>query len=196
MSETTMTRAELAEQVAYYKHLAEAATAREQTFRKQLVAAAHAEYLAEGITPTWRIQGLGVVSGTTRDDAIAVADQAVLTDWVRAHHPEHIVESIAPVFVNQLLKTCTVDDGLVVTPGGDEVAGLKFVAGGQFKGISCRFDDTAKTNFAGLAEMALARVTLFTEGTAPSTDDSQMAGEVPPAAADPMGAFFAAAETA
>jgi hypothetical protein len=165
-----LTRAQLTEQVAYYKALAEQAGKRERAFRAELTAQAEKEW-REGSAPTWRIAGLGTVSSSIVNDAVVVDDEAALLAWVKEHNPDEVVtrEEVAAPYRNALLKNARVDEatGALVNAAGEVVPGIKLVAGGQFKGISFLFGDDTKAAYAQAAEEALSRVALrITDTTA------------------------------
>jgi hypothetical protein len=164
-----LTRAQLAEQVGYYKALAEQAGKAEKRYRAVLTAQAEAEY-RQGTAPTWRIPGIGTVSTSIAQDAVVVVDEAALLAWVEVHQPDHVEtrKQVAAVYLNALLKNARLnEDGALVNAAGDVVPGLKMVPGGQFKGISFLFADDTKAAYAQVAEDALSRVALRTEADTP-----------------------------
>lgn len=173
-----LTRAQLAEQVGYYKALAEQAGKAEKRYRAALTAQAEAEY-RQGTAATWRIPGIGTVSTSIVNDAVVVDDEAALLAWVEKHEPDHVEtrKQVAAVYLNALLKNARIDEetGALVNAAGDPVPGLKLVPGGQFKGISFLFADGAKAAYADVAADALSRVALRPEVPAESTGSADAA---------------------
>ena len=171
-----LTRAQMAEQVAYLEQLAAEAKTMAGTYRARLTAQAEQAYLAGEGAATWRINGLGTISTSLAQDAVAVDDEATLLAWVKANHPEWVQEVIAAGPRAALLKTIRVDaEGALVYGKGDDaqvVPGVKPVPGGQFRGLSFRFPDDTKETYAGLARDALARIQLTPEPAEPTTGEA------------------------
>lgn len=169
---TRLTRAQLTEQVAFYKALAARATARENEYRATMTAQAEREWREEGSAPTWRVAGLGTVSASLTQDAVVVDDEAALLAWVKQHKPDEVEtkEQIVATYRNALLKSIRVDaeTGALVNAAGDPVPGVKLVPGGQFRGVSFLFDDETKEAYGQVAKEALSRIALRTEPTLPA----------------------------
>lgn len=183
-----MTRAQRAEQIAYLEELAAAAKEAAALHRTALKSAAADEYQREGAAPTWRVKGIGVISGRVKNDAVTVTDPVDFAAWVKAHRPDEIetIERVRPTFATAVLKGCHVnDDGLVVTANGDEIAGVTVVPGGTFEGIGIKLDPEAREAYGELARTALAAVQLAPELQPPAP------GLVPEARPAPVAAFLA-----
>ena len=191
----TMNRADLAEQVAYLEAVADEARERAAQYRATLESAAGDEYREQKVAPTWRVPGLGVVSGRVRNDTVRISNADDFLAWMRAHRPDDVetIERVRPVVEKALLGGCHLnDDGLVVTAAGDEIAGVEIVRGGQFAGIACKFDSEAKAAYRELARTALARIGLTPESAMPA-DDGQGAAAAGDGPAPEVAAFLATA---
>lgn len=199
MTDKPMTRAEVAEQIAYLEALAVQAKEAAGVYRDRLKSEAADELRTQGTSASWRVNGLGTIAGREKHDAVQVSDPADFLAWVKAHKPEQVelVERVNPTYAAAVLKGCHLnDEGLLVTAAGDEIAGVKFVRGGQFDGIGITIDAAAKETYAELARIALARIGLTPQSQvpAPAADDGEKPAAVAaflatPAPADPATAW-------
>jgi hypothetical protein len=181
-----MTRAERAEQIAFLEALAEQAKKAAAVHRAAFETGIGDEYRREKAAPTWRVPDFAVISGRVKHAVMRIADPADFLAWMKAHRPDDVeqVERVKPTVQSAILKGCTVNgDGLVVTAGGDEIAGVEFVPGGAFEGIAITFEKSAKEAYAELARNALEAVSLKPAqadqpvAAAPFAGDAQVDGD-------------------
>jgi hypothetical protein len=163
-----MNRANRAEQVAFYRALAEQAKAMADQYEAAFASGIGDEYRAEGTAPTWRVKDLVTISGRVTNAAVRISNPGDFLAWVKAHRPEDVetIERVKPAVQSAILKGCHPgdDDTSVVTAGGDEIAGVEWMPGGVFQGVSFKFDPSAKEAYAELARTALDQLTLSPAG--------------------------------
>ncbi len=142
---TAPTRADLAHRALFWDAVAGEAKTRAGVARKELDAQAKAEFAATGAAPTWRVPGVGTIPLSLTQDTVVVDDEHTYLEWVAEHHPSEVetVRRVRPAFDEVLRKS------LAQEPR--DVPGLRFVPGGQPKGISVRASADAKASAGALA---------------------------------------------
>lgn len=178
-----LNRAEMAEQVAFYRALAAEAARKADQYEARFETAIGDEYRRERTAPTWRVPGFGAISGRVKHAAMKVSNAGDFLAWFKAHRPDDVetVERVKSTVTSAVLKGCHVnDDGVIVTAGGDEIAGVEYVPGGAFEGVAFTFDRATKEAYAELARTAIDRLSLR-----PAEDEQPVpaAPYVPPAGA-------------
>lgn len=134
-----MNRAELVEQVLLWSAVADQAKARAAAAREALNEAAAQELVVNGSAPTWRIPGLGVVPLRLSSDQVVVDDEALYLDFVQAEYPTEVVLIVRPAFHAALLAAAAEAGDPPVDPTtGQIIPGLRFIPGGQPRGVSVR----------------------------------------------------------
>ena len=176
-----LTRAQLTEQVAFYRALAAAAADREKEYKDRLASQAQDEWRTEGAAPSWRVASMGVVSSAVTQDAVVVNDERALLAWAKKHKPDEVetVERVTQTYRNALLKNIRTDPktGKLVNAAGAPVDGVALVPGGHFKGISFLFSDETKATYEQVAAEALSRIALRTEPAEPAPVPGAAAGD-------------------
>ena len=183
---TELNRRQIAEQIAYLEALAEQAKKAAEVHRARLESTAGDEYRKEGAAPSWSVKDLVTIYGRVSNSQVAVGDPADFLAWVKAHKPDEVevIERVRPVYQSAVLKGCSLsDDGQVVTAGGDEIAGVRYIPGGTFLGIGCKFDSAAKQTYGEVAREALSRIALAPSPVEPGTEPSVVNMPVPDAVA-------------
>jgi hypothetical protein len=192
-----MNRADRAEQIAYLEALAAEATAAAAVHRAALESEAGDEYRRQKTRPSWEVPGFGTIAGKVRHSVVRVANPDDFLAWMKAHRPEDVevvpaTEQVRPATTKAILKGCKAnDDGVIVTAGGDEIAGVEIIPGGEFEGIACTFKAETKAAYRELARTALARISLTPESAAQPAGDAKVdedQGAAAAAAPDPWSA--------
>lgn len=162
-ADPAMSRADRAEQIAFYRAVAAEAKKKADQYEAGFESAIGDEYRREKTAPTWRVKGLVTISGRTKNSGYRVSDASDFLAWVKAHRPAEVetIEQVRDTFRTAVLKGCTVNgDGLIVTKDGDELAGVEYVPGGAFQGVSFAFETSAKEAYSELARTSLERLAL------------------------------------
>lgn len=133
---TDITRAQAVEAVLACDAIAAAAKERAGIYRAFLQGQAGQEYRDQGTAPSWKIPAVGRVTLPITEPTVFVENEAALTAWVQAHHPEHVYAVVRGAFVEHLRKTALVDDDTVLTPDGEPIPGLACRPGGSPKSVS------------------------------------------------------------
>lgn len=154
-----MNRAELVDKALYFDALAAAAAAKAAEARAELAAQARAEHAEQGAAPTWRTLS-GTVSLAITQPAYAVDDPQVFADYVAGRAPSEVQElrQVRPAYSSQLLKALAKRGDVPVDSDGVIVPGLRYLEGGQPKGVSILSSTETKAGFAELAAAALDRL--------------------------------------
>lgn len=151
-------RDQLAAEAVWWDAVADEATARGAQARKQLETQARAEFTRDRAAPTWRIPGIGTVPLNLANDRVDVVDANAFTAWVTARFPEQIETTtttrVRPAY-ETVVRKAALKRGAACDEQGEVIPGLKFVPGGQPKGIAVRATDDAKASAAALAGAAL-----------------------------------------
>jgi hypothetical protein len=164
---TTLTRAEAARAVLALEAIAQGAKEKAATYRAYLQHQANTELREQGTAPSWNIPTVGRVTLPLSKEAIYVSDASALTEWVVNTHPEEVYPVVRPAFLDYLLAHCRgVDDGLVVTPGGESIPGLAVRAGGSPASVRVVADPDLKR---ALVERARD---MFLDGTFPALPEA------------------------
>lgn len=160
----TMSRADRAEQVALWRAIAEQAKTRADQCEAGFESAIGDEYRVEGAATTWRVKDLVTISGRTSNASARIADNGDFLAWMKAHRPEDVetIERVKPTAQSAILKGCHPDAGgtAVLTAAGDEIAGVEWVPGGTFQGVSFKFEPSAKAAWSEAARDLLDRLLL------------------------------------
>lgn len=162
-AEPELNRAEIAEQVAFYRALAEQAQLRADQYEARFESAIGDEYRRHRTAPTWRVKDLVTISGRTANASVSVSNAADFLAWFKAHRPDDVetVEQVKGAVKSAVLKGCSPNaDGVIITAGGDEIAGVQWNPGGAFKGVSFAFEASAKEAYGELARGALDALAL------------------------------------
>jgi hypothetical protein len=147
-------RAALVRDAVWWDCVAEQAKARAQAARQVLAAEASAELERDGIAPTWRIPGLGTVPLGVTSDTVVVDDADAYTKWVADRYPTEVetVAHVRGVFDGHLRRAAAERGDPPCDPKtGKVIPGLRFVAGGQPRGIQIRPDSAAKEALSQVA---------------------------------------------
>lgn len=174
-----MTRAERIQRIIWLGRLAAAAAAEAKTERVALEADAGAEYVGQGVAPTYRMPDIATVSSRIARDTVDVIDPAALLDWVTKRHPTEVEPTIRPAFVDRLRKTVRPDGTNVVDAAGERIPGLRYRAGGRFIGVTVKVDDAAGEVFDALAVEALAAAELTVSPAVTGQLAELVGGETP-----------------
>ncbi|WP_431728641.1 hypothetical protein [Verrucosispora sp. TAA-831] len=159
-----MSRAALILSVLRYEALAKACKAR-------LARLAESEYRQEGIKPTWKADG-ATVSSSTSNPHVAVTDPAAFLAYVETRFPTEVetVRQPRPAWSQRFLEQVAERGHPACDAQGEEIPGLEWRAGGEWKGISIRATPEMK---ALLAEEA--------------ADEAAAVGDTQPQAVAPVG---------
>lgn len=142
-----MNRFEMIRRTLMWESVAAAAKAKANALRDDLTADARAEYAEQGTAPTWRLPDIGTVTLPVSREVVYVADEAALTAWVKAFHPEEVEVRyrVRDSFMTALLADCRGDEnGVVWMREGALVPGLAVRDGGQPGSLSFRPTAVAK----------------------------------------------------
>lgn len=156
-----MTRFETIRRTLIWEQVAAAAKARAAALREELTADARAEYAEQGTAPTWRLPDIGTVTLPVSKQSVYVADEAAVTEWVKAHYPEEVetLERVRPAFLGALLAAVEPAGDVVCVPlSGAVIPGLAVRAGGQPQSLSFRPSTAARAVAAAGAEQLLQGV--------------------------------------
>lgn len=166
-----MNKAETAKTALFWDEVAREAKARADQFRADMTAQQQAELDRDGVAPTWRIPGFGLVSLGIEQDSVTVTDERAFLRWVAAAHPSEVetVHRVRPSWGSHFLKYLA-KRGETVDDEGTVIPGLEFRPGGAPRGAAIRADAAAKTETADLARAFL---------------DSLSSTEPPPAGGEP-----------
>lgn len=146
-----MNRAELAHAVLLWEAIAARAGAEAATARAALEADARAELERDGTAPTWRIPGLATVPLGTTKPRVDVVDGDAYMVWLLDRYPDEVQPSVRPAFDIRLRAEAAKLGDPVDPRTGELIPGLRFVPGGQAKGVSVRAADGVKERMAAEA---------------------------------------------
>lgn len=155
-----MNRADLTSQILLYEQLAAAARAKAAAYREQLDTDARAEYAAQGMAPTWRMQDVGTVTLPVSTEQIHLADRKALLEYAASRPPIEdavaAVLDIKPDWQRDLEKHLVADGDLVVdTRTGEIVPGYAVRPGGQALALTIRPTTDARAVARNYAETLL-----------------------------------------
>lgn len=136
--------------------------------RRDLKADAAAEFIKEGMAPTWKADGITAAASRTHD-RVEIADEDEFMVWLLENHPEWVrtvVVPINPEQIKQYLASLATfgpsleEDEPMPEPGRSaptyaRVPGLLWVRGGEFKTVSVTVETPVKRELAKLARTAL-----------------------------------------
>jgi hypothetical protein len=152
-----MNTLDLVESALYLDAVAAAATAKAKAVRETLAVQARAEYEQRGAAPTWRTAS-GTVSLAISQPTFVVEDRQAFMNWVAQHHPFEVEEitRVRPAYETQILRILAAGGEDPVVDGDLIVEGVRYVPGGQPRGVSIRGTDKAKADNALLADVFLS----------------------------------------
>lgn len=141
-----MNRAEIARAIAACEALA-------KTLRRKLITEAEAEYIGEGMVPSWKLPGI-TVSGSTTNPSVVVVDEPAFLAWVAERYPTEVetIRRVRPAWQGRFLDGVVERGNPPCDPQGEEIPGLEWRAGGTFNGISMRVNAATKALIASHAD--------------------------------------------
>lgn len=143
-----MNRAQTARAIAACETMA-------KELRKALTADAEAEYLEQGVIPTWRLPGI-TVAGSTTNPTVAIVNEVAFLAWVAERYPTEVervvITRARPAWQSAFLSGVVARGEPACDEQGEEIPGLEWRAGGGFGGISLRADSATKALIKAHAE--------------------------------------------
>jgi hypothetical protein len=149
-------RAEMTRRVLLLEAAAAELKTRAATIRADLGASARTEHAEQGTAPTWRLQDIGTWTLPVSKEAVYVADEAALLEWVKAEPARldevvETIERVKPWYVAELLRLVRIVEEQVIDDDGTIVPGLAVRPGGVAQTLSFRADPLAKAVAADAA---------------------------------------------
>lgn len=154
----THTRADLAGAVLLWSAIASEAHDQAVAARAELERDARADLEANGAAPTWRIAGMCTVPLATTTAQVVVDDPAAYTRWLEQRYPTKVETLTRPLdaFDVAFRRTLAAGGDPPCDPAtGELVPGLRFVAGGEPRGVSVRPEPGVKARMAAQARTLL-----------------------------------------
>jgi len=158
-----MNRAEATRQVLLLEAAAAQLKDRAKSLRTGLDADARAELAEQGTAPTWRLD-IGTWSLPVSKEAVYVADEAALLEWVKSEPAAlsevvETIERVKPWYVAELLRMARVVDGLAIDDDGTVIPGLAVRSGGQPQSLRFRPAGDAQAVADQAADKLVSEVT-------------------------------------
>lgn len=151
-------RAEKIRSVLIWEAVAAKARDTAAELRAELATDARAE-LADGIAPTWRLPELATVTLPVSQERPEFVNARALLEWVRVRRPDAIDQAVNPVWLKGFLgKLRCEDDGVVTSPDGEVIPGVRVRPGGTPGALSVRPTAMAKRVLADAAEDVLTAI--------------------------------------